>query len=121
MAQSAKETQRRMTFLVARATVDRMPPNAFAMRAIALAILNGNMFARPKDKFFVMGYDGFDHQFFPAGSSKTVEGARRIARTKIAEEPRFSHGDETISSTFHIFTREGVPVPLETPKKPTKK
>jgi hypothetical protein len=117
------EVDRRMTFLVARANADGVKPNEYVRRAIQSAVQRGNIFIQEGDGFIVMGYDGFDHGFFPCGSAGTAERAREIAQAKIDEEHLYSEDDgidertgvervSSIATTFHIFTSEGFPVPL---------
>jgi hypothetical protein len=115
MGQPPAESERRMVYLVATANADGVKPNEYVRRTIQSAVQRGTLFIQEGHGFVVMGYDGFDHDFFPCGSGETVEEAREIAQAKKGEEHLYSSGDD-ISTTFHIFTREGVPVPLVEPE-----
>ncbi len=83
-------------------------------RIIQGAVRVGNPFVHPDDHFIVLGVDGFDGSIFPCGSFNTPEEAETAARKKIEEEPLFSDSEE-ISTSFHVFSKDGCHIPLEDP------
>jgi hypothetical protein len=61
------------------------------------------------EPFVVMGNDGFDGSWFPSGSFPDAEKALDAAKKQRGEEHLRSSGRE-ISTTFHVFTSDGLPV-----------
>ena len=88
---------------------DQVTPNEHIRRIIQSAIQVGIPFVKNDDPFVVLGNDGLDMSWFPTGSFKTHEEALLHVRQKQEEEHIYSDGDDA-STTFHIFTREGVNV-----------
>lgn len=113
-----REDGRGMAGIARQAAEDAVHPNEYVRRVIQSALFRGSFFIKPDSKYVVMGIDGLDGQFFPCGSSRTLKDIRALAREKIESEP---HGPHTASASFHIFTREGVPVSLVEEPKPKHK
>lgn len=90
---------------------DQISPSERMRRIIQSAIAVGNPFIRDDDDFIVFGNDGLNRSWFPTGSFQVAEDALLHAQQKRAEENEYSDGGE-ISTTFHVFTREGTSVSL---------
>ncbi len=88
---------------------DGVTPSQHIRQIIQSAIQLNNPFIRENDPFVVLGNDGFDGSWFPTGSFKTGKDALLHLEQKRNEEFIYSEGDE-ISTTFHAFTRDGIPV-----------
>lgn len=99
----------RLASVVVDGQEDGINPGEYIRRVIQSAIQRKNPFINDKDPFVVLGNDGFDRSWFPTGSFKTKEEALLHVKQKRDEEHAYSDGDET-STTFHAFTRDGVPV-----------
>lgn len=86
---------------------DHVVPNEHIRRIIQSAIQVESPFIKDSDRFVVLGNDGLDRSWYPTGSFKTKKGALSHVKQKQKEEHIYSDGDEA-STTFHVFTREGV-------------
>ncbi len=90
---------------------DQVTPNEEIRRIIQSAIQAENPFIKDGDPLVALGNNGLDGSWFPTGSFTTQEEAFLHVRQKQKEESRYFDGDET-STTFHVFTRKGVCIPL---------
>ena len=88
---------------------DGIDPNERTKRLIQSAINLENPFIKADDPFVVLGNDGLDDSWFPTGSFKTAKDALLHLEQKRDEEHIYSEGDE-MSTTFHAFTRNGIPL-----------
>ena len=111
------EQIKRLVQISTLAEKDNVDPTVYIKRAMRLAISYGNPLIKLDDPFVVLGVDGSRGDIFPCGSFTDVGRARKLAKKKIDEEYLFSDGDE-ISTTFHIFTNDGVHIPLESTNDP---
>lgn len=115
----SNESIRRMVDISQCAEQDGIKPDEYVRRKIQRAIGYHNPLINPEDTFVVLGIDGMENSMFPCKSFTDVDEARSLAKKKIEEEHLYSDGDD-VSTTFHIFTMEGVHVPLEyTPENPS--
>lgn len=84
-------------------------PNELVRRVIQSAIQEHSLEIKEGDPFIILENSGIDHSWYPAGSCKTKEDAIERLRTMRAIAAPHSHADE-FSSTFHLFTSEGIPI-----------
>ena len=107
---ASKEILGRFTHIVNLAEQDGIEPREYIRRIFRESILNKNPLINPDSKFVVLGIDGLSGDMFPSGSFDTKDEAFScITQKKIKEH--FYSDEEEISTTFHIFTREGTHVP----------
>lgn len=100
----------RLIKVVDNGTKDQVIPNEQIRRIIQSAIQMGNPLIKDRDSFVVLGNDGLDESWFPTNSFKSAKEALFYVQQKQEEEFKYSDGGE-ISTTFHVFTMEGVHVP----------
>ncbi|MEK7451032.1 MAG: hypothetical protein AAB662_03805 [Patescibacteria group bacterium] len=91
---------------------DQVAPNEYIKRIIQSAIRVRNPLIKDGDPFVVLGNDGLDRSWFPIVSFKTEKDALSHVKRKQDEEPEYSDGNDA-STTFHVFTREGVHIRKE--------
>lgn len=101
------ERDKRLNSLMKTAVRNLVTPEEYAQRIIRSAIQDENPFIKKGDPYVVLGHDGFDGSWFPAGSFQSIDETIDCVRKKTEEEPLYSDGEE-ISTTFHPFTTDGV-------------
>lgn len=106
-----KEIINRLSHVANLAKKDGITPEEYVRRKLREALYSRNPFINPDSKFVVLGIDGFDRSMLPVGSFKTKDEAFKRLRQEEAAEHFYSDGEE-ISTTFYVFTMEGVHVPL---------
>ncbi|OGH16752.1 MAG: hypothetical protein A3C30_00215 [Candidatus Levybacteria bacterium RIFCSPHIGHO2_02_FULL_40_18] len=111
---STQENIRRLSKISSRAESEGVGGAEYVRRIIRKTVLAGNPFVNPGDDFIVLGVDGFDGSIFPCGSFNTLEDAELLVRTKTGEEHLFSDSED-ISTTFHVFSKDGFHIPPEEP------
>lgn len=105
-----KEIPSRFVHITSLAKQDGIAPEEYVKRIFQEAIGNRNPFINSNSKFVVLGIDGFNGDIFPSGSFDTKDEGFSCVTQKESEEHLYSDGDE-ISTTFHVFTIEGIHVP----------
>ncbi len=105
-----KEILSRFVQITDLARQDGIKPEEYVRRIFQESIRNKSPFINPDSKFVVLGIDGFSSDIFPSGSFVTKDEAFYCVTQKESEEHLYSDGDE-ISTTFHVFTMEGMHVP----------
>lgn len=108
----ANENIRRIIGITNKADQDAITPEELVRRRIREAIGYHSSQINPDDKFVLFGIDGMDYSMFPCGSFNDKDEAKKAAQDKIDEEHLFSDSD-SISSTFNVYTMEGIHVPLK--------
>lgn len=104
---TSPEEARRIDIIAEESKRDGISTDEFIKRILQSAIITGNPFINPDSQFIVLGVDGFPRNIFPCGSFDDADEAIECSRRKTEEEFLYSDGGE-ISTTFHIFTKEGM-------------
>lgn len=109
----SSESLSRMVNISFRTEEAGIGPNEFIKQKIINASSLHNPLLNPDDTYVVMGIDGFDFSIFPCMSFNNPEDARNHAIKMTSNEYLYSD-DPEISTTFHVFTTDGIHVPIDT-------